>query len=195
MSQELEQQRQQWSVLMDGEADAPSTAALCAAWRTDAACRRTWHAWHLVGDVLRSEDLASSPSRDAHFLAALRQRLAAEPIVLAPKAAAPRRRWTTMTAVAAGFAAVAGTAVVMKVSTPPTEAPVLAQRQPESPTLAKVQAAPVAPVEPRFVVADGQLIRDARLDRYLAAHKPVGGSRALPGSIGAPGPVEAGYSR
>lgn len=32
--------------------------------------------------------------------------------------------------------------------------------------------------EPRTVVASGQLIRNARLDRYLAAHKQFGGSSA-----------------
>jgi sigma-E factor negative regulatory protein RseA len=30
-----------------------------------------------------------------------------------------------------------------------------------------------------MLVADGQLVRDARLQRYLAAHKQFGGSSAL----------------
>ncbi len=31
----------------------------------------------------------------------------------------------------------------------------------------------------QLLVADGQLVRDARLQRYLAAHKQFGGSSAL----------------
>ena len=34
-------------------------------------------------------------------------------------------------------------------------------------------------VADQFVVADGQLVRDSRLDRYLAAHKQFGGSSVL----------------
>jgi sigma-E factor negative regulatory protein RseA len=33
--------------------------------------------------------------------------------------------------------------------------------------------------EPQTVVASGQVIRDARLDRYLDAHKQFAGSSAL----------------
>lgn len=189
MSDQLEQQRQQWSTLMDGEADAATVAALCARWRSDAQARRTWHAWHLVGDVLRSDDLSSTAARDARFISMLRERLAAEPVVLAPpSAAAPRRRWTSAAAVAAGFVAVVGTVLVMDFPAPPAAEPALAQRAPE---VEPVRAGPAAVAEPQFVVADGQLIRDARLDRYLAAHKPVGGGRppALPRA------VDTGFSR
>ena len=34
-------------------------------------------------------------------------------------------------------------------------------------------------LEPQTLVADGQLIRDARLDRYLAAHKQFAGVSVL----------------
>jgi sigma-E factor negative regulatory protein RseA len=33
--------------------------------------------------------------------------------------------------------------------------------------------------EPQALIANGKLIRDARLDRYLAAHKQFAGSSAL----------------
>ena len=42
-----------------------AAAGLRAPGASDAAARRTWHAYHLIGDVLRSEDLASTPARDA----------------------------------------------------------------------------------------------------------------------------------
>jgi sigma-E factor negative regulatory protein RseA len=35
------------------------------------------------------------------------------------------------------------------------------------------------PSEPLTLVADGKLVRDARLERYFAAHKQFGGSSAL----------------
>src|SRR5688572_14499694 len=103
------------SALMDGELDAAESA--CARWRDDPELRSRWHAYHLIGDVLRSEELASSRGRDAKFLSDLRLRLADEPVVLAPEAAArPRRSWMAPAAVAAGFAAVAGVLVVAQMS-------------------------------------------------------------------------------
>ena len=45
----------------------------------------SWHAYQLIGDVLRSEDLAAEPAADEAFLVALRARLADEPVVLAPQ--------------------------------------------------------------------------------------------------------------
>ena len=61
------------SALADGEAS--SLVQACQAWRDDAHARETWHAYHLIGDVLRSEELAHAPARDEAFLAGLRQRL------------------------------------------------------------------------------------------------------------------------
>ena len=108
------------SALADGQADAAEPA--CGLWRDDAAARQTWHAYHLIGDVLRSEDLAREPGRDAAFLAGLRAKLAAEPVVLAPMTAAPRERarqpWLLPAAAAAGFVAVAGVLEVLRLGTP-----------------------------------------------------------------------------
>src|SRR5688572_30452696 len=99
--------RQRLSELVDGEADAGSVQRACAAWRESPSMRASWHAYHLIGDVLRSDDLAHPVERDEAFLASLRSRLAAEPVVLAPAAAAaadtPRRRrtWAAPAAMAA----------------------------------------------------------------------------------------------
>jgi sigma-E factor negative regulatory protein RseA len=128
------------SALTDGELDAAQAALACGAWRNDADARRSWHAYQLIGDVLRSEDLSSSPARDTAFLAALRVRLAAEPVVLAPEpvieataetdmppVAAPRfanasrsSRWSWMapSAVAAGFVLVTGAVLVTRTPAP-----------------------------------------------------------------------------
>src|SRR5450755_712026 len=117
---------EQLSALADGELDAAAAAAACACWRGDANARASWHAYHLIGDVLRSEDLAREPTRDAAFLGSLRSRLAGEPVILAPQqlplrgpvesrgAALGARRglrgwpWMASTAAAASFVAVAG---------------------------------------------------------------------------------------
>ena len=64
--------RQQLSSLMDGDLSAGDAAEACQLWRQDAQARSDWHAYHLIGDVLRSDDLASAPARDAVFLQALR---------------------------------------------------------------------------------------------------------------------------
>lgn len=176
--------KERLSALVDGERDAADPAATCAMWAHHAEARREWHAWHLIGDVLRSEDLASDPRRDRLLCAAIRARLKREPVVLAPTrdVAAPRRaRWSVGAAIAAGFVLVAGTVSIVRMtdSSVPTS---LAQsdRVANQPALATApEAAPPASVEPELVVADNRLIRDAQLDRYLAAHKQFAGSSAL----------------
>ena len=178
---------EQLSALADGEVDGTAAGAACGAWKADAELRRTWHAWHLIGDVLRSEDLASSPVRDQRFLLALRERLAAEPVVLAPQplptALAERRsagRWLLPSAVAAGFMLVAGTFVVLDpTGTPQPVAPQLARVEPPAPAPI-VQAAVREPALPvQAVAVNGRMIRDPRLEGYLAAHKQFAGTSAL----------------
>ena len=104
------------SALADGDATAGEAAQAFQAWRDDPEARAAWHVYQLIGDVLRSDDLATAPEADAAFLAALRARLADEPVVLAPqpRASAPavpaaaaavrtRGRWQGPLAMAAGF--------------------------------------------------------------------------------------------
>ena len=202
------------SALVDGELEANAVAQACGAWRDDAEARAAWHAYQLIGDVLRSDDLAAEPARDAAFLGALRARLAAEPVVLAPLApvaadAAPqpaaglrvaqggghaRGAWTWVgaSAVAAGFVAVAGALVLTRVPGVAPATPQSGAAAPESLALAAAASAqPVGPAavtqqpatsvsaEPQTLIASGKLIRDARLDRYLAAHKQFVGTSAL----------------
>ncbi len=185
------------SALVDGELHEAAVAGVCGRWRTDATSRATWHAYQLIGDVLRSEDLASDAGRDAAFLSALRLRLANEPVVLAPAPAvvplAARRpigrraRWSWMatSTVAAGFVAVAGVLVVTRGPQPQPAQPVasLAAESPQGgaarASLESAPASAVSLVDLRSTVASGQLVRDAGLDRYLAAHKHFAGSAAL----------------
>lgn len=183
------------SALTDGELDSAATARACAAWRDDPAQRSTWHAYQLIGDVLRSDDLASSARGDAAFLAGVRARLADEPVVLAPEsdpvpaeAAGPARRsgrwsWMAPTAVAAGFVMVTGALLVTRAPLPTGTSSQVAgtpfgvSQQPVAvPTLAATDA---LTAERRPIGANGKLIRDPRLDRYLAAHQQFAGTSAL----------------
>ena len=173
------------SELMDGELAPGELAGVCAAWQQDDEARACWHAYHLIGDVLRSDNLAAPAVRDELFLQALRSRLALEPVPEAPapwlaavlpaapadfavlqaSPVAPARRragaWLMApAALAAGFMVVAGVVVVSKLTQPePAAAPQLAQSSP----------------------AAGALVRDARLDRYLAAHRSLGNGLAPAG--------------
>lgn len=173
------QRRSTLSSLMDGDLPPGELTAALAAFRDHEQARADWHAYHLIGDVLRSDELAAPAGRDERFLQGLRQRLALEPAPAAATpwltlsadappaavnpAAAPRRRtgwWAAPAAVAAGFVVVAGVLVVTRMAGPVA---------PDAPVIAKAPAAP------------GTLVRDARLDRYLAAHRSLGNGLASAG--------------
>lgn len=176
------------SALMDGDADAGEEA--CRVWRGDAAARADWHAYHLIGDLMRSDEHRADEARDARFLAAVRARLADEPVVLAPSPAAASpasttaltrarraRRWMAPTAVAAGFVAVAGALMVTRVSAPDGAATTLAGNLLPTPAVSPAVAASQASVEA------ATMIRSAELDRYLEAHRQYanGATQVAPG--------------
>jgi sigma-E factor negative regulatory protein RseA len=182
------------SALADGQAS--ELARACGLWRDDADARRAWHTYHLIGDVLRSDELASTPARDAAFLAGLRTRLAAEPVVLAPQPRAeepPRRRqvWLVPAAMAAGFVAVAGVLIVARMGGPVGEAPrsVMAESAGVVGPGVRLVNAPV----PRSQALTGNVafIRDPRLDQYLRAHQAARGGSVISGAQGLMHPVDA----
>ena len=177
------------SALMDGQAGLVDAA--CVAWQGNAAARADWHAYHLIGDILRSDEHRADAAHDASFVARLRSRMASEPprLMTRGKSAAPQRRtavWMAPAAVAAGFIAVAGVLLVTRVAT--TEgaggrdtlaasggALVSSVTPPAGPaTLASAPPLDIAP-----------MIRNAELDRYLEAHRQFANASTLP----APGGV------
>ncbi len=192
--------RERLSALLDGALDGDAVTQACEQWRASVESRSAWHAYALIGDVLRSDDLAGGAASDAGFLAALRRRMENEPVVCAPQprglpaetlpleashavAGGRPRRWSWMapTAVAAGFVAVAG---VLTLTRPGmllerADTPSVAQASASLPMAAAAVGTPAPAAEPQTFVASGQLIRDARLDHYLAAHKQFAGSSAL----------------
>lgn len=114
------------SALMDGQADAAQLERVAKQWRQSADVRARWHAWHVIGDGLRSEDLAGHAQRDEAFLQSLRLKLAQEPVVMAPspesapsKARASWSQWVAPAAVAASFVALAGVLLGLSVQDDP----------------------------------------------------------------------------
>jgi len=179
------------SALADGEGDAAGVAGGCTAWaRCDVEARRSWHVYHLIGDVLRSDDLASAPARDQAFLERLHARLAEEPLPPAASqpvdAAAdprPRRAWQWPAALAASVMALAAGLVLM-LGPAGRQGSDAAQRFVVAPDANRVAAngsAAGSPPVPETVDQGSRVVRDARLDRYLRAHREYGA--ALPGSL------------
>lgn len=198
MTHPVDPNEQRWlalSALSDGEADSAEVRQSIEHWRDDAACRERWHAYQFIGDVMRSDDLAGDAAHDQAFLLAIRQKLAAEPVVLAPArnrsrvagdaggvalsamgAAGGRRlRWGAPAAVAAGVM-VTGALVMLTVNSNQSLGGVqIADKDgPASPTAAA-----------SAVVAEGDILRDPEIDRYLKAHRQFSGgpSFALPGGL------------
>ena len=189
------QARQMLSSLMDSDLAHDQLLRVVASWQQDVDQRATWYCYHLIGDVLRSEELARPAGRDALMLLALRARLADEPVPLAPRAlaqalpavAAPlagvevkagRRgwsgRWVAPTALAAGFVAVAGLLLVLKAGAPSSA---------DGGQMALNGAAPGGALQRQVVNTDaGALVRNAGLDRYLAAHRKLANSVAAAGA-------------
>ncbi len=175
------------SAAMDGDAAALERAM--GGWRVDAETRVTWHRYHLIGDALRSGELAQSAARDADFLKGIRERLASEPVVLAP---APKpvpvrvqrltpSRWAVPAAVAAGFVVVAGVLVVTRTSgTFGDAAPDTRAASSDAAGLIGVSTPARSPVA--VANGTGTVLRDARLDELLRMHQATRGGMAVPGS-------------
>ena len=203
---------QSLSALVDGHATADDAAAIGALWRSDASVRERWHRYHLIGDVLRSEELAQRPDHDAEFLSCLRQRLAHEqPPNLSLRARPPegdeqsgkatfaqesvplrapvpaqvsshRLSWPMASAAAVvGFLVVAGVMLVTR-TTPDVAS--IATATNAAATSAVITLA-LEPAGPALTAINHRLVRDAQLDRYLAAHRRV----STVASVGLPGAV------
>lgn len=193
-----ENQREQMSALADGQLHADAYAQAVELACNDEDAQATWQLYHLVGDVLRSGELARRDT-GADFAASVLARLQKEdalagrlqpatgiviesvamsaglpgekPIFDTEKEAANTSvfRWKMV----AGFASLAAVAAIgwnsasMLGGTP--SGAQLAQAPVAAPQLVAQAANGVAPV----------MLRDPRLDEFLAAHKQLGGSSAL----------------
>nr|WP_315185810.1 sigma-E factor negative regulatory protein [uncultured Albidiferax sp.] len=193
------------SALADGQLRGEAFALAVERVAQQPEAQATWHAYHVVGDVLRSNDLAFCAD-DQGFLARFQSRLALEPVLAPPTnttnliaiaayessakalfnaqdsvetvaedvaANAPRFRWKMVAGLASLVAVVAvGWNVAGGlVSTSPGQQ--LAQSTPAAPVLQAVAQDNTAGAAPQV------MLRDARLDALVAAHKQFGGTSAL----------------
>jgi sigma-E factor negative regulatory protein RseA len=203
-------QREMVSALADGELQGEAFALAVETAVGDEDARATWHAYHLVGDVLRSSELSRCAVKDG-FMNRLQERLQAEPLhglrtslSAAVEPVSDVRVQVASPVVAVGEAAnasvfrwklvagLASLAAVMAVgwhvlgTTGEAAGPRLASLPPPSaavPTLVALPsnaATPVATANEPAMV----MIRDPHLDALLAAHKQFGGTSALQGPAG-----------
>lgn len=190
MTQDMSTTRELVSALADGQLRGEEFARALALTEHSEDARAQWHAYHLVGDVLRSDELAASSARDVAFAARLRQRLQQEasmerPVIAMkfvassadvsrsegqnrtehPSANDASMRWKLV----AGLASLA-TVMVVGWHLMSTDGTADGASQ-----LAQV----AVPVQPAAAGATPAMIRDPRLDQLLAAHQQFGGTSAL----------------
>ena len=188
--------REQLSALADGELGADDVARLVQHPAVHAEAQATWHAYHLIGDVLRGGEQAVCAGSSG-FLSRLQTRLEAEeplapartmlpeqPLVIAlGPVAEPANdanfRWK-MVAGCASFAAVV--AMAWSVAGGGASTALQPQMAAVSPAVPTLVAVPPQTVEQPVTLANGEpqvMIRDARLDELLTAHRQAGGGTAL----------------
>lgn len=171
---ERELLKQALSDLADGRASDEDARRLSAAWEDDAELRRDWQLTHLIGDTLRSNELAVQSQSSETLLSALRAEIAKEPVPLRPRRLVD---WAAPLAVAAGFVLVAMIVPTAQEMLRPAGLPELRQAD------ASLQSAPTGHVlgfasEPSFaqaaiapsfgmLPADGQGARGAWFDMGL----------------------------
>src|SRR5512139_3723321 len=152
------------SSLIDGELDAHETAAVLDALCRDAELQRHWSDLQLVGDALRSAEVAAC--HEDGFCDRVRRSLASEPTVLAPRRR-DRPAWHRYSV--SGLAVAASVAAIAFVAVPLMRAPapdVMAQKQ--LPATAPAIASTAAPASSQAESKAAAAIANARaLDPYF----------------------------
>ena len=166
-----------FSAWFDGEATDPAAeAAFAARLVRDPALRRQYEHWCLVGDALRSHEVAAHHS--PRLCARINTALEAEPAILAPRAlprAMPRglrRNVASGAAVAAAFAVLAFFALPQLRSALPGGA-----ADPGA-GIARVQPGAPSATAPASLAMEAA--RRQRLEPYLQAHRDLAGQGVMP---------------
>jgi sigma-E factor negative regulatory protein RseA len=174
------------SALVDGERfDGPDHGQFLA--ELDRADRAAWAHYHLIGDTLRSDELALAPALSASFMTRMSARLDAEPHLLAPAAAPVARKLLSLRRrVVPAFAVAAAAATLTWIVVPqlqgagtPGAVQVASISAPQNNALQRVTVAQ-APSQP--ALQDANIIRDASLDQYLEAHQQFAQQPVVTGS-------------
>lgn len=202
MTEQDMKQREAISTMTDGQLTGVELAQSLEALRTDDAAVDAWHCYHLVGDVMRG-GLSCDPRRDSAFLQRLRLSLEQEvgaPRLREPQVSSAERTVESLVALGvpakrpsandarfrwrgvAGLTVVAVAVAVAWMSMPGT-------RQPEGePALAQLPTPSASPVAvmglPDMTVQQQVMLRDPKLDQWLAAHRQFGGASALQMPVG-----------
>lgn len=177
------------SAVVDGEGLDPSESFDKMLAEFDHVDRTTWSAYHLIGDALRSDDLAVHPATSSAFLAGFAARLEAEPHIVAPASGAARRGVSRLRRRIAPALAVAAAAATLSWI-------VLPQLQ-HGGSQGAVQTASTSghadglqtvamingSAAPQADTAQPNIIRDANLDQYLEAHQQFAQQPMMPGSM------------
>jgi sigma-E factor negative regulatory protein RseA len=154
--------------------------------------RAAWSDFHLIGDALRSDDLAASPAASSAFMNAFSARFEAEAHVFAP-AAIPavsaarvrsnlfRRRVVPAFAVAAAAATLTWIVVPQLQGVDGHNGAQMASLS--SDHVQRVAMASMPAASTRSPVVEANIIRDASLDQYLEAHQQFSQQPVMPGSM------------
>ena len=184
------------SDLMDGQLEGADFAQTVQHLNESAVARRTWCTYHVVGDVLRSPDLAHNA--DLAFLSRLRPRLDAEfsagapapavggsaapvSVAIEPAANDANFRWKWMAGVASVVAVASIGWNVLNFGGHGVDSTTLASTTLSAPQ-ATTAGQTVATASFAAVQGDARavMLRDPRLDQLLQAHRQWGGQSVMP---------------
>jgi sigma-E factor negative regulatory protein RseA len=116
--------KQEISALMDGELFEDEADSLLGRIKNNATIRKNWAMYHLIGDVLRQPEHIHSD-----LSAKVRERLRDEPIVLAPRGLAVKRKIRTFALSAAASLSAVGVVAWMSLQISPETMPQIAMRE------------------------------------------------------------------
>jgi len=168
---------EQLSAWLDGELDAASGERMVAGLLQTGADRQRYAAWCLVGDALRSHEVAAGHS--PRLCSRIADALQDEPALLAPRALAARRAPAPLARhVASGAAIAAAAAVVVMVALPQLRISLGAS--PGRPAELQAAAGPVQPAPVALAAGAAANPRNPRLDPYFQAHRDFSGGGVMP---------------
>lgn len=169
------------SALADGELSGEEFTRALAACERDPDLLASWHNYHLIRDVLRSPDLLVA--RDAvPFLTRLQSQLARETIQPAAQASDLPPKLTTLpveTPMAANDSIFRWKLVAGVTSMAAVAVMVWTLAEATFPTGSQLAQSPALTESVLAASPQGTILRDARLEELLAAHRQVGGNSAL----------------